>query len=70
MLRAMLTLLVVVLIGPTHSQNVQGAAAGVSGALKNNQPRFNQARPGAMRQTTKPGGPVMETNAKKKAKKD
>ena len=69
MLRAMLTaLLVVIFIGPTHSQGVPGA--GVSGALKNNQPRFNQARPGAMRQTTKPGGPAMEANAKKKAKKD
>ena len=42
----------------------------MSGGLKINQPRFNQARLGAMRQTTKPGGPLMETGAKKKAKKD
>ena len=70
MLRAMLAtaLLVVAFIGPTHSQDVQGT--GVSGGLKINQPRFNQARLGAMRQTTEPGGPLMETSAKKKAKKD
>ena len=66
MRRAMLTtaLLVVAFIGPTHSQGVQGT--GVSG-VNLERLRFNQAR---LRQTTKPGGPLVETSAKKKTKKD
>ena len=67
MLRTMLTaLLLVVFIGPTNSQGVQsGTAASV--------PFKNQLQerywPGGV-VTTKPGAPGIETNTKKKSKKD